>query len=361
MLQKILKRLISFHSLSGDHEANARLLDFAEDILGQHLFVRRFSSNGHPSLVATVRRTKKPKMLLVGHTDVVPGPEKLFRLQMRGGKLFGRGVLDMKFAIACYLRLVQELGSDIKKYDLGVILTSDEEIGGFNGVEYLLKKGYGAEFAFLPDGGINWQIERGSKGMWHVDFEVHGKTAHAAHPWEGESAIMTFFRFLQELEKEFAPNLPCDGRHYHDTLTITRIAGGETPNQVPGYLSASVNIRYVPETTKKELEQRILRAAKKFPAISFKERVHGHAWVTNLAHPVIREYIAAAQKQGVDVGDTFSHGSSDARFFAERGIPVLTVWPRGGGHHSDEEWIEKQDFEKYYRILKELITGVAKR
>lgn len=360
MLEKTLKRLISFSSLSHDTVENIRLLDFVEKLLIKHLLVKRFSFHGHPSLVATTRHTKKPKIFLVAHTDVVEGSEQIFQLKKRDGKFYGRGVLDMKFAIACFLRLVKELGNSAKKYDFGIMLTSDEEIGGFDGVEYLLKKGYGAEFVFLPDGGVNWQIERGAKGMWQVDFEVHGKTAHAAHPWSGENAIMTFFRFLADLEKEFISH-DCDGKdHYHDTLTVTQIRGGEAQNQVPGSVQASINIRYIPETSKQTLENRIQRIAKKYPAVSFKEQVHGCAWITDVSHPFIQEYVATAKRHGIAVGTAFSHGSSDGRFFAACGIPVLTVWPMGAGHHSEKEWIAIKDMEIYYQILKKWITGLVK-
>jgi succinyl-diaminopimelate desuccinylase len=325
------------------------------------MLIKKFVFNGYPSLLAVTRRTKKPKVLLAAHTDVVSGPEKLFQLRARDGKLYGRGVLDMKFAIVCYMRLVEELGKDIKKYDMGILLTSDEELGGFNGAEQVLKKGYGAEFLFLPDGGLNWEIERGSKGMWLVDFEVRGKTAHAAHPWAGTSAITLFFRFLQDLQRAFKPAIPCDGKtHYHDTITVSRIAGGEATNQVPGKLSASVNIRYIPETSKKDLELRIRNVAKNYKGIAYKGQMHGCAWVTDLSHPFIQSYTAIAKKHGITVGSSFSHGSSDARFFAEHGIPALTVWPKGGGHHGDAEWISTRDFENYYQILREWLDGVAK-
>ncbi|TSC73509.1 MAG: succinyl-diaminopimelate desuccinylase [Parcubacteria group bacterium Gr01-1014_70] len=361
MLSTILKQLVSIRTVSHDNSANKRLLDVAANTFEKFLFIKQFSSNSYPSLVATSRRMKKPKLLLVAHTDVITGSEKLFTVKAHAGKLFGRGVLDMKFALACYIQLMNELGADVRMLDVGIMLTSDEEIGGFNGVEFLLQKGYGADFVCMPDGGMNWQIERGSKGMWHVDFDVRGKAAHAAHPWEGESAIITFFRFLQDLEKEFRPRVPCDGTHYHDTLTVSRIEGGDTMNQVPARLAASVNIRYVPETSKTELVRRIQRALKKYPQVSFKERVHGHAWITDTSHPHIKKFVSVAKQHGISVGETFSHGSSDARFFTERGIPVLTIWPRGGGHHGDEEWIGVRDFEVYYRILKDWVLAVAKR
>ena len=360
-IEHILQRLVAYASISRDGVSNNKIMDFAENVFKPHMVVRRFLSGGSPSLVATTVRTKKPRLLFAAHTDVVPGPERLFTVRERGGKLFGRGVLDMKFAIACYLQLANEFGKRGKEYDFGIMLTSDEEVGGQNGVEYLLKKGYGADFVFLPDGGADWRIESGAKGLWHLDFEARGASAHAAYPWKGKSPVLSFLQFLQDLAHEFRA-VNCDGKnHYHDTLTVSRISGGEAINQVPAHITASVDIRHVPETSKTELEKRIKKIMSTYKDVSFKERAQGNARAVDLSHPFMREYKTIAKEYGIRVGETFSHGSSDARFFAERGIPVLTIWPRGGGHHGDNEWIYAKDIEIYYRILKEWVQKVALR
>jgi hypothetical protein len=54
------------------------------------MYVRRLAWNGVESLVATTRRTKKPTVYLMGHIDVVPAPEYLFRLEERDGKYYAR-------------------------------------------------------------------------------------------------------------------------------------------------------------------------------------------------------------------------------------------------------------------------------
>jgi di/tripeptidase len=54
-----------------------------------------------------------------------------------------------------------------------------------------------------------------------------------------------------------------------------------------------------------------------------------------------------------------SHGSSDARFFLEKKIPVILTRPKGGNPHSENEWIDLKDFEKFYEILKKFVEKVA--
>lgn len=358
-MEKILQQLIAYKSVSTDPAENARLLDFVEKSVSKHMYVKRLQSNNIPALIATTRKTKTPKLWLVAHSDIVPGPAHLFKMQKKGNKLIGRGVLDMKFAIACYIRLTQELGESLARYDFGLMISSDEEVGGFNGVQFLLNKGYMGDIAFLPDGGKDWHIETGAKGVWHLEIEAHGKAAHASRPWEGINPFISFFSFLRDVEEEFAKN-SCDGKnHYHDTFTITRISGGEAFNQIPSLIKASVDVRHTPETTKKNLEMKLKMIAKKYKNISIHDNVYGHASKTDLNQADIKAFRAIACKHSIITKSTFSHGSSDARFFAERNIPALIVWPRGGGHHSDEEWVDAVHLENYYQILKEWVTSIT--
>jgi len=64
------------------------------------------------------------------HVDVVAGDESLFTLRTSGDKLSGRGAYDMKFAIAAYMQLVDELQGTLNAYDFSIMITTDEEYGG---------------------------------------------------------------------------------------------------------------------------------------------------------------------------------------------------------------------------------------
>jgi len=59
-------------------------------------------------------------------------------------------------------------------------------------------------------------------------------------------------------------------------------------------------------------------------------------------------------KQATGTGISFikAHGSSDARFFAERGIPVIMFRPDGGGAHGDDEWLSLESFDAFYGLLR---------
>ena len=204
-MEHILKTLIRFETVSKNQKENERALRWIKSKISPHLQAKIIKSEGYPSLMATTRKTKKPKVWLAAHNDVVCGSKNVFRPYIASGKMIGRGAFDMKFAVACYIRLIEELGREAKKYDFGIMITSDEEIGGKNGTGYILKQGYSGGIAFLPDGCAPESIERAAKGAWHLEVEAKGKSAHGSRPWAGKNAIKMLVRFLHELE-EIAPD-----------------------------------------------------------------------------------------------------------------------------------------------------------
>jgi acetylornithine deacetylase/succinyl-diaminopimelate desuccinylase-like protein len=50
-----------------------------------------------------------------------------------------------------------------------------------------------------------------------------------------------------------------------------------------------------------------------------------------------------------------AHGTSDGRFFAPHGIPILTMPPIGGGQHGSDEWVDLADLERYYGLMKQFV------
>src|SRR5437867_3713256 len=69
---------------------------YARALPGAH--VHRVECAGKPSLVATLRDTRAPAVLLNAHLDVVPGRPEQFQPAVRAGRVYGRGSQDMKGA-----------------------------------------------------------------------------------------------------------------------------------------------------------------------------------------------------------------------------------------------------------------------
>ena len=155
-----LQKLVSYRSISTDTNATKKCAQYCSDFFqnaGLHSKVIEY--NGYPNVVATTQNTKKPKIFLQAHMDVVPGKNELFVLKKSKTKLMGRGTFDMKFGCASFMKVVSTIGEQNKKYDYGIMLSFDEEIGGHNGVQAMLDDGYSCDVCILPDSGQNWKVD----------------------------------------------------------------------------------------------------------------------------------------------------------------------------------------------------------
>jgi acetylornithine deacetylase/succinyl-diaminopimelate desuccinylase-like protein len=109
------------------------------------------------------RGSKHKPILIIGHTDVVEARREdwstdPFQFIEKDGYYYGRGTEDMKSAdaivVADFIRMKKE--GYVPDRDIILALTADEEIGGSNGVDWLLKNHrelIDAEYALNPDSG----------------------------------------------------------------------------------------------------------------------------------------------------------------------------------------------------------------
>lgn len=362
-LTSLLGQLISFRTISSDHEANANALDWvAEQLVGLPLYLSRHEFEGFPSLVIGTCPGKKSTLCLHSHIDVVGvgNNEKLFSSRIECERLSGRGAYDMKFATACYIRLLQDLGECITQHNFHVMITTDEEMGGFKGTQPLLAGGYSYEVCFSPDGGQDWQFERVAKGVLQVRLVSTGLSAHGSRPWQGRNAIKDLLNFISEIDSHF-PSEPCgDETHYHTSANLGIISGGEAVNQVPASAEAYLDFRFVPEQPREELWRILREVGRSYPSITIKEHAYGSSYTADPSNPYFQTYSRLmTEVTGVEESFVHSHGSSDARFFAERNIPVIAIRPPGGGLHGDDEWIDVKALGQFYQILKSFVAQSA--
>ena len=112
---EMIERFIGFDTTSRD--SNLPLIHFVRDYLGEQGIesVLTYDEEGRKAnLFATIGPTDRPGIVLSGHTDVVPVDGQPwttdpFRLTQRDGKIFGRGVCDMKGFLAIATAAVPEL------------------------------------------------------------------------------------------------------------------------------------------------------------------------------------------------------------------------------------------------------------
>jgi succinyl-diaminopimelate desuccinylase len=247
-----LVRMPTVNPPGDEYESCARFL-------GNHLRQRQFDveyivADGRPehtarhprvNVVASRRGGGGPVVHLNGHIDVVPPGEGWtldpFAGVVRDGRIFGRGVCDMKAGLAAAVYAAEAIAR------AGVALpgtleisgTVDEESGGFAGVAWLAEQGRIAkartDYVIIPEPLNVDRISVGHRGVYWFELTLVGRMAHGSMPFLGVSAIAGMTEVLSAIRQELEPALagrltsmpvvPEAARHA--TINVNAIEGGQ--------------------------------------------------------------------------------------------------------------------------------------
>ena len=349
----ILKDLMRFKTTQDNPEEIKKCADYIINHLrGNGLVIRKFTRNGKISIVASFRNAKKFQLILNAHFDVVPAPENFYKPKIKNGKIYGRGSDDCKGQVAILMHLMTHLSRQRKKPDVAIMLTSDEEIGGFDGVRHLLKdQKYKCDFAIVADGGDDWELVTKHKGVLQVKLSASGKTAHASQYWEGENAIEKLIQAYAKVQKIFPKMIKPS---WKTTSNLSRICGGQTINQVPDHAEMFLDIRLV-ET---DSEEKILKKLRRVKEVKVEKIFSANNHFTDVKDPYFLGLKASVQKVLKRKAKTgYVPGATDARYFSEKGMNAVIFKPLGFGPHSNQEHTAISSIEPYFRILLDFIEN----
>ena len=213
-----------------------------------------------------------PPLIYNGHIDVVPVGEERWRHppfggEIHGGRLYGRGSSDMKCGVAAMLVAVGALAQQGKKLggDLVFSAVADEEFGGLGAERFVSEGGTAGAGAVVFSEPTGFKAYIAEKGVYWVELETVGKTAHGAMPHLGRNAILDMQELLGAVKRVPLPEAP-DQRYGSTTMNVGSIQGGVSANVVPDSCRASLDIRIPPGVTIDQVIQEFREAARKAEA-----------------------------------------------------------------------------------------------
>lgn len=352
-LVALTSALVAFPSTAEQPEQLVAVIDYLATYLATipDIFVERSEVGGKPALVATLRQTRSPALLINGHADVVAGRPEQFRAELRNNRLYGRGSQDMKGSLAVMLRLLKDLAGLPNRPDIGFQFVSDEEIGGTLGTERLLQEGWRCDFMVCLEP-TNLDILYEHKGGMWIEVRLPGVPAHASRPWAGRNPLPALGAGLLALEKRFPQPGPDEWR---STVTPTSVTtGGNSRNQVPSVAELTVDVRFVAED---DPEQLAAAVAACFPEAQVEVKTCGPGLITDPDAPAVQRLAATVAKRiGRQPRFYREHFATDARFYTIAGMPAVCLGPVGAGLHSDEEWVEVDSLVDLYTLLRDFAT-----
>ncbi len=331
MKLELLDKLISLETTRLRPRQIAAALRLLAQEFRADFFVRRARVLGQPILLLTNHQGRDFDFIFCGHIDVVAAARRDFSLRIKGDRLSGRGVRDMKGPLLAGIYAIRDWLKDEHHHaKIGIIISADEETGGASMRALLSGRRYSARFALLPDGGDENEIITGQKGFLQLKITIRGLSAHASTPHEGVNPIEKTMALYQYLHKKFPQ--PRDHSDWQTSVVLTKIQSGDCLNQVPDCAEAWFDIRYI----KNEHKQRIINEIKKYLGPAGKCTVVAENGAFKIDHNNIYLHkLASSIKKvtGRQAKLTHEAGTSDAVFFTENNIPAALFWPRGGGVH----------------------------
>jgi succinyl-diaminopimelate desuccinylase len=319
--------------------------------------------------------SKKPNLVFAGHTDVVPpGDEAAWRHppfagEISGDRLYGRGAVDMKGGIACFVAAaldhVAANGGEPKAGSILLLITGDEEGVAVNGTVKLLQwaaaRGETFDHCILGEPSnvetVGDTIKAGRRGSLSGTLIIAGRQGHVAYPDRADNPIRGLVTLIAALQ---AP-LDEGSAHFDPShLEFTSVdVGNETVNLIPGQARARFNIRYNDCHSAAALKTLIERRAQGAAA----GRVHfsidwqpsnAEVFVTKPGPFADLAIAAIAEVTGRKPKLSTSGGTSDARFIKDY-CPVLEFGLVGQTMHQVDECAPVADLVTLTAIYRRII------
>ena len=313
---------------------------------------------GIVSLVARIRGNGPGRRLIFnGHLDTFPIGDDIgwsappLSGALRDGRLYGRGVSDMKGGIACSVVAATLLAENPQSWSGEIVLTlaGDEENMGSLGTGYLLDHIPEArgDANICGDVGSPMVVRFGEKGLFWIEVEARGTAAHGAHVHKGVNAIDRLRLALDRLKD--LERLPvaapaavtraiADARAISETLsgageadTLSRVTvnigtieGGVSPNLVPTRAIARADIRLPVGITTSVLEDRLTLWLGAIDGVSWRPTRRFEPNFTDPGHEIIaRVRDVAGEVLGRPAAVNMRVGGSDSRWYRLHDVPTV--------------------------------------
>jgi acetylornithine deacetylase len=325
---------------------------------------------GRTSVLARLRGTGGGRTLLLnGHVDTVALGEMENALSpyVRDGRMYGRGVYDMKAGVTAMLIAALTLARSSTARlagDLLITAVADEEyasVGTQSVLEHLRQRGIKVDGAIVTEP-TELELCVAHKGFAWAEISTRGRAAHGSRRAEGVDAIFHMGRVLRRLE-QLDNELQERSAHPllgHGSLHASIISGGSGLSTYPDSCVLQIERRTLPgedeSSVAAELEA-LLQAERDTDrsfAASGRVTLYRAPFEVAEDEEIVRSLQAAAASVLGTERAAGRQGATywmDAALVAGAGIPTVVFGPRGEGAHSKVEWVELASVVECAQVL----------
>ncbi len=336
-----------------------------------------FTETGTPDIENLYARRGEdgPHLMFAGHTDVVPPGDDgawthpPFSARIADGRLYGRGAVDMKGGIACFVAAVARLhaANALPVGAVSLLITGDEEGPAINGTVKLLK--WAAERGERWDGCVLGEptnpdamgdmIKIGRRGSLSGRLTVMGTQGHVAYPDRADNPLPHLLALTTAL---LDPPLDAGTDTFQPSnLELTTIdTGNPATNVIPARAEAAFNVRFNDTWSAHSLKAEIIRRIEQAGGGRVRFEL---TWAEPPSDAFVTRDDALAQTLSDCIARvtgrtpilSTSGGTSDARFIKDH-CPVVEFGLVGQTMHMVDENVALADLETLTEIYMRFIT-----
>ena len=323
-------------------------------------------------------------LVLNGHIDCFPVGEGQGWTQdpwggsIVEGKLYGRGVADMKTGTTASImayRLLHRI-KDRLNGRLTLTAVSDEETFGPWGARYLMEHHPEVHGDCVLNGepGSPYSVRFGEKGQLWLEFTVRTPGAHGAYTHYSKSATKLAMRLAHDLEAvtlikpKVSHNVRSALEQAHETmekamgagaaatvsavtLNLGTVHGGLKVNMVPGECVFEADIRLPLGVDKEQVLDVIIKLLERYPEATMRQtQFSAPSWCDPNGEMVEILQRNVKALKGFTPVPIVSLGGTDTRLWRYRNIPAYVYGPFPHGMGSTDEHVDIEEFLHIVRV-----------
>ncbi len=373
-LYRLLQRLIQIQSYSGQE---AEIAEFILNKMQEFDFDEEFI-DGLGNVVGRIG-SGRVKILYDAHIDTVKvtDAEKWLYPPFDGkiveGKIYGRGAVDEKPAMAGFLLAAKTIQSKFKRkslpftlYVVGSVL--EEDVDGYPLFHLIENERIKPDYVLLGEP-TDLKVNRGQRGRMEVKIGVKGKSAHGAHCDQGDNAIYKMTPIIQAIEQlnHHIPGVEPLGK---GSITISQIISyAPSLCSVPDYCEIHIDRRLTIDDNRNSVINELLGILDQFKleenvtipiyegvswkGTKYKQEAYFPTWILEEDHPLVQAGLETAEMvlekpASSGVWGFSTNGVATAGHFD---IPTIGFAPgKEELSHSSKEELVLEDLFKATRI-----------
>ena len=355
----LLIRMVNVYSPSGEEEGLADLL--SEEMKSLGFEVERDAVGN----VIGRLRGERPRLLLCGHMDTVPGT---IPVKVEDGVLYGRGAVDAKAPLAAMIVAASQLVREGYKGAILVVGAVDEE-GKGRGVKHLVMEGVDVDYAIFGEPTDVKTITIGYKGSLYLKITCETETGHSSAPWIFENAVEKAIEIWGLIKCQMTLHERHESHFQSLSTCLRRIEGGGVSSVIPALCEIHIDFRIPPFFTVEQVLTEISGLIEGYkaenPAVRVNVEVDDYTepYLADKRSPLVKALSQAIWKvrrtRTMLVNKT---GTGDMNVFGRlTEVPTVTYGP-GDPHldHTPNEHISISNYLESIKILKECLKGLYK-